>query len=113
MQRFVSLLEWAIALVLLGLMLVVMLGCEQDRTTVICYTADWCRQCQADKPQLQMLRDSGVKVIEIDVDRNSCSCRKVPFYVVRLRGSIRRQWRTHDINQVLKLVGKCSCVPRP
>jgi thiol-disulfide isomerase/thioredoxin len=54
---------------------------------VLAFTAEWCSDCQRDKPKLAALRNAGVKVTTIDVDKQRSIARKygvtqLPTYIV-------------------------------
>jgi len=54
---------------------------------VLFFTATWCKPCQEAKPRAEELRKQGMKVTEIDIDKNPELARKyrikqVPTFVV-------------------------------
>jgi thiol-disulfide isomerase/thioredoxin len=65
---------------------------SQDTSVrVMAFTAKWCEQCQIDKAELQKLREQGVEIVEIDVDRDPTTAEQynvthLPTYVVEENG---------------------------
>jgi thiol-disulfide isomerase/thioredoxin len=65
---------------------------SQDTSVrVLAFTAKWCEQCQRDKAELQKLREQGVEITEIDVDRDPAMAERynvtqLPTYVVEENG---------------------------
>jgi len=65
---------------------------SQDTSVhVMAFTAKWCEQCQKDKAELQKLREQGVEIIEVDVDRDPVmagryNVTRLPTYIVEENG---------------------------
>jgi thioredoxin-like negative regulator of GroEL len=91
--------------IFLAALLAATLGCTVPTTdtTVTAYTAEWCRQCQIDRPALDAL-NGRVPVTLIDVDAQpelarQHSVRTLPTYIVFEHGI--EVFRTHSLADAL------------
>ena len=74
---------------------------------MLVFTAKWCKACQRDKPQVEEMRQRGVKVTEIDWDENPEIFRKygvtrMPTYIV-LEDGVEVE-RTEDIILIIGIL---------
>ena len=58
-----------VGIIMLAIVLIIMLGCDsiylhKDNCEVLVFTANWCKQCQIDKPKIAILKN--VRIIDID-----------------------------------------------
>ena len=72
---------------------------------VLAFTASWCMACQRDKPYLEQLRQTGLKITNIDADRHPelldrYGVNLLPTYIV-LKDGIEIK-RTNDIHMIGK-----------
>lgn len=73
-------------------LLLLLAGCEQnDSHVVYAFTWSQCIPCQADKPRLEQLRESGVSVVVIEYDDSpdifaQYAVDLTPFYIVYSQG---------------------------
>ena len=79
-----------------------------QRCVILSFTAKWCTPCQENKLALKKLRELGVRVIEVDIDKNPVVAYvwhivRVPTYVVfDKRGDMTR---THSVKEAAKRCG--------
>lgn len=85
-------------------LLLLLAGCEQnDSHVVYAFTWSQCIPCQADKPQLAQLQESGVSVVVIEYDDSpdiftQYAVEQTPFYIVYSQG--REVSRTAYLDQI-------------
>lgn len=82
---------------------------QGPRAQLYVYTAEWCGQCQTDKPVIAAIKATGrVEIITIDADKDPQAARyapELPYYVVLVDG--RSYWQGGDIRMVYtRVIGK-------
>lgn len=86
-------------------------GCSPEfprRPVLMVFTADWCGQCQQDKPAISAIISTGrveVRIIDVDSDPDAAqaySVPRLPYYMVFIDG--RKVWDGGSVNVVYNYV---------
>ena len=74
-------------------------GCGPEscnpQVVIVAWTAEWCRECQSDKPSLRYVAKSGISVVMVDFDENPELAKKlgiefIPAYFIYIEdGDVR------------------------
>lgn len=88
-------------------------GCQAkpkaDRYALFVFTAPWCQACRQDRPRVNALREAGLEVVEINVQRypevaERRGIETIPHYIIFNGSEVVLE--TGEIARVEKLLGR-------